>query len=114
MMGVLTVLCVKKKQKNDKTPIFMGLIRIAKSANFVSVNVCGKMDNEFTPGQVSLTKRELDVLRLLAKGYTSTRIAEELGIGQSTVMDYRKKLHKKFKVNRVGELTYKAGELHLI
>ena len=92
----------------------MGLFRVAKLPNFVIVNVCGKMDNEFTPEIVSLTKRELDVLRLLAKGYTSTRIAEELGISQSTVMDYRKNLHKKLKVNRVGELIYKAGELHLI
>ena len=72
------------------------------------------MDTDNTHEKVSLTKRELDVLRLLAKGYTSTWIAEELGIGQSTVMDRRKKLHKKMKVNRVGELVFKATELHLI
>lgn len=72
------------------------------------------MDNEFTPEKVSLTKRELDVLRLLAKGYTSAQIAGELGIGLSTVMDFRRKLHKKMKVNRVGELVFKATELHLI
>ena len=72
------------------------------------------MDNEFTPEKVSLSKRELDVLRLLAKGYTSAQIAGELGIGQSTVMDFRRKLHKKMKVNRVGELVFKATELHLI
>ena len=110
----MTVICGEKMQKNDKTPIFMGLIRVAKLPNFVIVNVCGKMENEITPETVSITKRELDVLRLLAKGYTSTRIAEELGICQSTVMDYRKKLHMKFKVNRVGELVFKATELHLI
>ena len=72
------------------------------------------MDNEFTSEIVSLTRRELDVLRLLAKGYTSSRIADELGISQSTVMEYRKNLHRKFKVNRVGELVYKASELHFI
>lgn len=72
------------------------------------------MADEITPEKVSLTRRELDVLRLQAKGYTSTKIAEELGIGQSTVMDFRRKLHKKMKVNRVGELVFKATELHLI
>ena len=92
----------------------MGLIRVAKLPTFASVNACGKMDNELTPEIVSLTKRELDVLRLLAKGYTSPQIASELGIRRSTVMDYRKKLHRKFNVNRVGELTHKASELHLI
>lgn len=92
----------------------MGLIRVAKLSKFVIVNACGKMENELTPEKVSLTKRELDVLRLLAKGFTSSQIAGELGIGQSTVMDYRKTLHMKFKVNRVGELVFKATELHLI
>jgi len=104
----------KKGRKTDKTPIFMGLIRVPKLTNFVFVKRSGTMDTDNTPEKVSLTKRELDVLRLLAKGYTSTKIAEELGIGQSTVMDFRRKLHKKMKVNRVGELVFKATEMHLI
>ena len=72
------------------------------------------MADENTPVEISLTRRETEVLRLLAKGYTTARVAEELGIGKETVLGYRKQLHKKFKVNRVGELTYKASELHLI
>ncbi|MCR4722204.1 MAG: helix-turn-helix transcriptional regulator [Eubacteriales bacterium] len=72
------------------------------------------MADENSLEKVSLSRRQLDVLRLLAKGYTTPRIAEELGIGQNTVMDYRKHLHKKLKVNRVGELVFKATELHLI
>ena len=113
-MGVLSVVWGENQQKNDKTPIFMGLICVAKLPKFVIVNLCGKMDNEITPEKVSLTRRELDVLRLLAKGYTSTKIAEELGIGQSTVMDFRRKLHKKMKVNRVGELVFKATEQKIL
>lgn len=101
-------------RKTDKTPIFMGLFGVVYLPNFVLVKRSGTMDTDNTPEKVSLTRRELDVLRLLAKGYTSTRIAEELGIGQSTVMDFRRKLHKKMKVNRVGELVFKATELHLI
>lgn len=110
------LICFGKKsgRKNGKTPIFMGLIRVVKFTNFIIVKRSGTMDTDNTHEKVSLTKRELDVLRLLAKGYTSTWIAEELGIGQSTVMDHRKKLHKKMKVNRVGELVFKATELHLI
>lgn len=67
----------------------MGLIRVVNLTNFVIVKRSGTMDTDNTHEKVSLTKRELDVLRLLAKGYTSTWIAEELGIGQSTVMDQR-------------------------
>ncbi len=72
------------------------------------------MADKITPVEISLTRRETEVLRLLAKGYTTTQIAEELGIGKETVVGYRKQLHKKFKVNRATELTYKASELHLI
>ena len=92
----------------------MGFFRNEIVSNFVIVTQSDTMADENSPEIIVLTKREQDVLRLLAKGYTSTRIANELGISQSTVMDYRKKLHRKFNVNRVGELTYKASELHLI
>ena len=92
----------------------MGFFRNEIVSNFVIVKQSDTMADENSPEIIVLTNREQDVLRLLAKGYTSTRIANELGISQSTVMDYRKKLHRKFNVNRVGELTYKASELHLI
>lgn len=59
------------------------------------------MADEITPEKVSLTRRELDVLRLLAKGYTSTKIAESLGLKPPTVMWYRKRLHK------VGSIFFK-------
>ena len=66
------------------------------------------MADEITPEKVSLTRRELDVLRLLAKGYTSTKIAESLGLKPPTVMWYRKRLHKKFKVHNMAGLLTKA------
>lgn len=72
------------------------------------------MESDSSPQEVSLTRRELDVLRLLAKGYSTARVADELGIGQETVLGYRKQLHKKLKVNKVAELVYKAAEMKLI
>ena len=72
------------------------------------------MDNENLQQVVSLTRREMDVLRLLAKGYSTPQIAEELGIRPDTVLGYRKQLHKKLRVNKATELVFKAGELHLI
>ena len=72
------------------------------------------MDNENLQQVVSLTGRETDVLRLLAKGYSTPQIASELGIRPDTVLGYRKQLHKKLRVNKATELVFKAGELHLI
>ena len=72
------------------------------------------MADEITPEKVSLTRRELDVLRLLAKGYTSTKIAESLGLKPTTVMWYRKRLHKKFKVHNMAGLLFKAMEQKIL
>lgn len=72
------------------------------------------MDNENMQQVVSLTRRETDVLRLLAKGYSTPQIAAQLGICPDTVLGYRKQLHRKLRVNKATELIFKAGELHLI
>jgi two-component system, NarL family, invasion response regulator UvrY len=51
----------------------------------------------------SLTKREVQVLKLVAQQYSTREIAEELHISESTVETHRKNLMKKVKVkNSVG------------
>jgi len=51
----------------------------------------------------SLTKREIEVLKLVAQQYSTREIAEELIISESTVETHRKNLMKKVKVkNSVG------------
>lgn len=51
----------------------------------------------------SLTKREVQVLRLVAQQYSTREIANELHISESTVETHRKNLMKKVKVkNSVG------------
>ena len=72
------------------------------------------MDNENMQQVVSLTGRETEVLRLLAKGYSTPQIATELGIRPGTVLGYRKQLHEKLRVNKVAELIFKAKDLDLI
>ncbi|MBR4233016.1 MAG: response regulator transcription factor [Bacteroidales bacterium] len=72
------------------------------------------MDIESTPQNVKLTRRELDVLRLVAKGYSTKEIAAELGIGLDTVRGYRKQLHSKLQVTKATELIYRATELQLL
>ena len=80
----------------------------------MSGNESNPMDNGNILPLVSLTRRETDVLRLLAKGFSTPQIAVQLGIRPDTVLGYRKQLHKKLNVNKATELIYKAGELHLL
>jgi DNA-binding CsgD family transcriptional regulator len=52
-----------------------------------------------------LTVREVEVLRLVARGQTSRQIGEQLGIGMRTVNTYREHLKEKLEISTVAELT---------
>ena len=54
-----------------------------------------------------LSKREIDVLKMIAREYNTPQIAEKLNISESTVITYRKNLHSKLKIkNAVGLAIY--------
>ena len=48
---------------------------------------------------LSLTKREKDVVRLLMQDKSTKMIADELGVGYQTIVWYRKRLLAKFDVH---------------
>lgn len=52
----------------------------------------------------SLTKREKQILRLLAQGKTTTAVAEELFLSRFTIETYRKNLLQKFETKNTTEL----------
>ena len=71
------------------------------------------MEQEKATAKISLTDQEISILRLIAAGQSTNKIAESLGLKPPTIMWYRKRLHKKFKVHNMAELVHKAGELHI-
>ncbi|MGK6350683.1 response regulator [Parapedobacter sp. DT-150] len=60
-----------------------------------------------------LTKRETQILKLLATGKTSAVIAEELFLSPLTIVTHRRNLLQKFEVKNVAELVKTASE-HLL
>lgn len=63
---------------------------------------------------INLTKREMDVLLLIAKGLSSERIAGELFISMHTVRIHRKNLLKKTGSGNSSELIKKCIEVGLL
>ncbi len=61
-----------------------------------------------------LTARELEVLRLLAKGLTSAQIAEQLVIGLVTVNSHIRSIYSKLGVSSRSAATRLAVEQHLV
>lgn len=65
-------------------------------------------------GEVGLTKREKEVVKLVAKGMTSITIGENLCVSPRTVDTHRANLMKKLEVKNSAELVNKIRELDLL
>ncbi len=63
---------------------------------------------------IKLTKREQQVLNLIAKQYTSKEMAVELELSEHTILSFRKNLLNKFSVNKTVGVLMKARELNFI
>ena len=64
----------------------------------------GQPDSE---SESALTKREIEVLRLIAKSYKNKEIAEELGVSYSTVVSHIYNIYRKLDVtSRVQAIQY--------
>jgi DNA-binding NarL/FixJ family response regulator len=61
-----------------------------------------------------LTKREKEVLALVASGMTNGQISERLFVSIDTVDSHRKNLHTKLNVKNTAQLIKVAGELNLL
>lgn len=73
-------------------------------------SVSEKKDKEV----ITLTDRELEVVRLLAREYTNDRIAEELHISYRTVETHRKNVMQKTKASNLAGLLKYAYDRGLI
>ena len=73
------------------------------------------VNNRLSPGAEKAQKeqpseREIDILKAMARGYTSKEIAEQLFISENTVEAHRKRLFHKLGARNVANLIYKAIE----
>ncbi|TCI94328.1 response regulator transcription factor [Tenacibaculum sp. M341] len=64
--------------------------------------------------KVKLTKREIDVITLIAKEYTTQEIADELFLSKHTIESYRKTLISKLNVRNLAGLTKYALKMKYI
>lgn len=63
------------------------------------------------PDHIFITPREKEVMLFLAHGFSSRKIAAQMGISFHTVESFRKKLLHKFQVKTTIEMVLKAGNV---
>lgn len=66
------------------------------------------------PENSPLSRRELDVMQLIAKGISFSDISEILSISEHTVTTHIKKIYRKLNVHSRGEAVYEARQMKLI
>ena len=65
-------------------------------------------------GKVNLTSREIQVLRGVAKGHTTKRLASELGLAATSIETHLRNIFKKLDASNRGEAVSTALKLGLI
>ena len=86
---------------------------VVKGKKYLSDEVSQTLRRDDTPGVV-LTRREKEVLELIADGLTNAEIAKQLFISVATVDTHRKNLLAKFDVKNTASLIKTAVQQQLI
>ncbi len=87
---------------------------VAKGKTYLSDEAAFALKKIETPGMPLITRREKEVLELIAEGLTNIEIAEKLFISSATVDTHRKNLLIKFKTKNTASLVKTAMQLQLI
>lgn len=81
-------------------------IGLAGEPSYLNMDVWELAEDDFTTK--SLSKRELDVVRLIAKGLTTNQIADSLSISADTVKVHRKNILQKSGCANMAELAARS------
>ena len=105
---VLQAGCSGYVLKKDPADVLLkALVAVSEGRRFFSEEIAEMLIQVPEPHQGVLTERELEILRLIAKEFSSRQIAEILFISERTVETHRKNiLRKTGTTNSVGLMKY--------
>ncbi len=104
------------------TELISAIRAVARGRAFIDVGDAATLESILSPRTRatakspvdSLSDREREVLRQVARGYTNQQIADEIGLSVKTVESYRSRLMKKLGLKERADLVRLAMELGLI
>jgi two-component system nitrate/nitrite response regulator NarL len=92
---------------------------VAEGRSVLSPEVTGRVlkavsSSQGIPPEIGLSKREMDVLRCLAKGMTSAQVASDLFISENTVKTHVRHILEKLEAANRAEAVSRAIQLGII
>ncbi len=97
-----------------------GIREIRRGGSPISPSIARQLLKEFQPQAAGkelaelLSKREAEVLNLLARGFSFVEIGDLLKISRSTVATHVKNIYQKLEVNSRSEAVFEASSLGII
>lgn len=90
-------------KKAGKEELVTAIKKLMRRGNYYSASISGKVSRwlenpELSERSSPLTKREREIVKLIANGKTSQQIAKSLKISKYTVDTHRKNIHKKLDI----------------
>ncbi len=99
----------------SKQEIVMAIQEVSMGHEYVSFSVAETLKSRMPSEQLPvLTKREKEILELIAEGLTNHEIAARLFLNSTTIDSHRKNMLTKFKVKNTAALIKVAMSNHLI
>ena len=100
----------------DKTELVNAIHSLVKGNYFFSKNLPKDIEDwfnkEYTKKDVTLTRREKEILTLITKGRTSLQMAKQLKLSKYTIDTHRKNIHKKLGIKtNTGLVNYALKHL---
>jgi DNA-binding NarL/FixJ family response regulator len=105
-------------KSTNHVDLLRSLERLLKGGKTIDPKIAEKLIHA-TLGQINapdykLTNREMETLRLFAKGFDKIKIAQEMCISYYTVESHRKNIFEKMKVHTCAEMVAKALKEKLV
>lgn len=103
----------------DKEELMGAIYATVKKEKFVCSKVIDAILNKHFPQEdscegVSLSQREVEIVELISRGFTNSKIAEKLFLSVHTISTHRKNILKKLGVNKSSELVMYAIKTGII
>jgi DNA-binding NarL/FixJ family response regulator len=102
----------------DKTELMLAIMTVNSGEEYFSQEAEREMDNYEKISkeleQITLTKREIEIIRLIDKGLINKEIAKKLFISEQTVTTHRKSILRKTGAHNVSTLLNFARKTHII
>ncbi len=101
-------------KSSSKEEIFEAIRQVAAGGYFMNVNLNETAKTETEKALPYLTRREKEVLQLIAEGLTNHQIADKLFVSTLTIDSHRKSLLLKFEATNTASLIKLAAQFGLL